>query len=182
MLLRLFLLLCFWSCISAHSVHKRADYSIPQYNQPPERPLFNLNTDRDEGSDAGFPWTRVLGTVGLLAAPVLAAVGLAGVIPVVIGGLRKKRSLPDGEETGLDDMTTRINNIYLAVMNSEECMQRIICEAGGVMKDVTAKDSLFSILGSIAPHSFKKYVHTFKDGAYSKDVTKCQKIKCGLMQ
>jgi len=67
-------------------------------------------------------------------------------------------------------------------MNSEECMQRIICEAGGVMKDVTAKDSLFSILGSIAPHSFKKYVHTFKDGAYSKDVTKCQKIKCGLMQ
>ena len=48
------------------------------------------------------------------------------------------------EVSAMDDLTTRINNIFFAVMESEECMQRIICEAGGVMKDVTAKDSLFT--------------------------------------
>ena len=41
----------------------------------------------------------------------------------------------------LNDVVERVNDIYMSVVESEECMQRIACEVGGLAKDVGLKDN-----------------------------------------
>ncbi len=38
-------------------------------------------------------------------------------------------------------MVDRVNDIYLSVLESEECMERIACEIGGLANDVGLKDN-----------------------------------------
>ena len=41
----------------------------------------------------------------------------------------------------LNDVAERVNDIYMSVVESEECMQRVACEVGGLAKDVGLKDN-----------------------------------------
>jgi len=166
------------------NVVKRSDYSVPSYGDQPAAPVHHAQPVYDHyPQEPAKPFGDF--PVGLLPTILIPPLLILGLSLLFTGrvtvDVRKKRSVEGTEVSAMDDLTTRINNIFFAVMESEECMQRIICEAGGVMKDVTAKDSLFTLVSKFAPGSIKKYLQTFKEGAYSKDVSKCQKIKCGIM-
>ena len=41
----------------------------------------------------------------------------------------------------LADVVERVNDIYMSVVESEECMQRIACEIGGLAEDVGLKEN-----------------------------------------
>ena len=41
----------------------------------------------------------------------------------------------------MTDVVERVNDIYLAVVESEECMERIACEIGGLAADVGLKEN-----------------------------------------
>ena len=41
----------------------------------------------------------------------------------------------------MTDVVERVNDIYTAVVQSEECMERIACEVGGLAADVGLKQS-----------------------------------------
>ena len=41
----------------------------------------------------------------------------------------------------MTDIVERVNDIYMAVVESEECMQRIACEVGGLANDVGLQEN-----------------------------------------
>ena len=45
---------------------------------------------------------------------------------------------PFSESNPVYDLADRVNDIYGAVLESEECMEKIACELGGMAKDLTA--------------------------------------------
>ena len=45
------------------------------------------------------------------------------------------------EANPLVDVAERVNDIYNSVIQSEECMERIACELGGLAGDVGLKES-----------------------------------------
>jgi hypothetical protein len=58
----------------------------------------------------------------------------------------------------MTDVVERVNEIYNSVITSEQCMERIACELGGLASDVGLKESpmakmadLFVISHSILP-------------------------------
>jgi hypothetical protein len=72
------------------------------------------------------------------------------------------------------DVVERVNDIYSAVVQSEECMERIACEIGGLAADVGLTQSpAVKLAGGFLPSKYKNYYKQFQSG---KD---CQKIKCG---
>jgi len=74
----------------------------------------------------------------------------------------------------MTDVVERVNDIYSAVVQSEECMERIACEIGGLAADVGLTQSpAVKLAGGFVPSKYKAYYKQFASG---KD---CQKIKCG---
>jgi hypothetical protein len=60
--------------------------------------------------------------------------------------------------------------MYSAVLRSEECMEKIVCELGGMAKDITP------MTGLVEPFVPAKYTNYYKQFKSGKD---CHKIKCG---
>jgi len=84
---------------------------------------------------------------------------------------RRKRSAEDDTTT---NVVERVNDIYSAVVQSEECMERIACEIGGLAGDVGLKQSpAVQLAAGFVPSKYKSYYKQFTSG---KD---CHKIKCG---
>jgi hypothetical protein len=72
------------------------------------------------------------------------------------------------------DVIERVNEIYTAVVQSEECMEKIACEVGALAGDVGLTQSpALKIAGGFVPSKYKTYYKQFTAG---KD---CHKIKCG---
>merc|ERR1711997_1176991 len=53
---------------------------------------------------------------------------------------RKKRSAAE-DANPMTDVVERVNEIYNSVITSEQCMERIACELGGLASDVGLKES-----------------------------------------
>merc|ERR1739845_321686 len=66
---------------------------------------------------------------------ILALIGLSLLFPTFVSvSARKKR---DAEEANpMTDVVERVNEIYNSVITSEQCMERIACELGGLASDV----------------------------------------------
>jgi len=108
--------------------------------------------------------------------PLLALVGLSLLFPtyVSLSTVRKRRDLQDEDVNPMTDVVERVNDIYSAVIKSEECMERIACEIGGLAADVGLTQSpAVKLAGGFVPSKYKNYYKQFANG---KD---CQKIKCG---
>lgn len=45
------------------------------------------------------------------------------------------------ESSPLNDIVERVNDIYMAVVESEECMERVACEIGGLANDVGLQEN-----------------------------------------
>lgn len=86
--------------------------------------------------------------LGSMIMPLLALAGLGLLIPTVtsLSG-KKKRSVDDGSRAHLGDYAERLERyfkIYRAAVESEECMNRIVCELGDAMSTVRGKSALLT--------------------------------------
>jgi len=106
---------------------------------------------------------------------ILVLTGLSLLFPTFVSltTVRRKRHAED-DVNPMSDVVGRVNDIYSAVVQSEECMERIACEIGGLAADVGLTQSpAIKLAGGFVPSKYKNYYKQFSSG---KD---CQKIKCG---
>jgi len=103
--------------------------------------------------------------------PILILVGLSLLFPTITTvSTRKRRNAV--ESNPVYDLAERVNDIYGAVLQSEECMEKIACELGVMAKDITASP----VAGMITPFVPQKYAHYYKQFTAGAN---CDKIKCG---
>merc|ERR1712109_440516 len=82
---------------------------------------------------------------------------------------RKKRDVDTSS-----DVIERVNEIYTAVVQREECMEKIACEVGALAGDVgLTRNPALKLAEGFMPSKYKTYYKQFVAG---KD---CHKIKCG---
>jgi len=103
-------------------------------------------------------------------AVILAIIGLSLLFPAVVNIERKKRSVAE-ESNPVYDLAERVQDMYRAVERSEECMEKIVCELGGMAKDLNASP-VTGLVEAFIPSKYSNYYKQFRSG---KD---CHKIKC----
>jgi len=106
---------------------------------------------------------------------ILVLTGLSLLFPtfVSLSSVRRKRHAEDVVNP-MTDVVERVNDIYSSVVASEECMERIACEVGGLAADVGLTQSpALKLASGFVPSKYKSYYKQFQSG---KD---CHKIKCG---
>merc|ERR1712210_165562 len=84
---------------------------------------------------------------------------------------RRKREA--GEEPVETKLVERLQDMYLAVIESEECVERIACEVGGIARDAGLDENLVTAASYMVPSKYSKYAKQFASSR------KCEKIKCG---
>jgi len=111
--------------------------------------------------------------ISTLIIPLLVIAGLSLLFPTITTvSVRKRRHAEDVNP--MTDVVERVNDIYTAVVQSEECMERIACEVGGLAADVGLSQSpALRMAEGFVPSKYKTYYKQFASG---KD---CHKIKCG---
>merc|ERR1712130_471279 len=103
-----------------------------------------------EEASAGLDLTSIL-------IPILALLGLSLLFPtfVTINGTgRRKRDVMDEDESTTSNMINRVQDMYMAIMESEECIERVVCELGGLVEDAGYSKQMTRSLELFAP---KKY-------------------------
>ena len=130
-------------------------------------PGQDYSTGSETAAAGGFDLSTLL-------VPILIIAGLALLFPQVVtvpvaGTGRRKREAGDSSE----NLVERMQDIYMAVVESEECMERIACEVGGMAADAGLNKGMTKMAESYVP---KKYQKMMKNFNASKD---CHKIKCG---
>jgi len=121
-------------------------------------------------------------TYGVTAAPdltpiiigILVLTGLSLLFPtyVTLESVRRRRSAGASQDSS-SNLVERVQDIYLAVVESEECMERVACEVGGIAAEAGINKGMFKLAETYVP---KKYQKMMKNFTASKD---CHKIKCG---
>lgn len=115
--------------------------------------------------------------ISVIIIPILIIIGLSLLFPtitsVAVSG-RKKRELGEESSNPLNDVVERVNDIYMSVVESEECMERVACELGGIVGDIGLKEnSMAKMAEAFVPSKYKGYYKQFQSGQ------NCHKIKCG---
>lgn len=110
--------------------------------------------------------------ISVIIIPLLIVLGLSLLFPATVNISTGRKRREAGEASGLLDVVERVNDIYGSVMESEECMERIACEVGGLAADV-GLNQVTRMAEPFAPKKYSKYMKQFSKG---KD---CHKIKCG---
>jgi len=130
------------------------------------------------GYDQGYGETAPAEAGGLdlstLLIPILIIAGLALLFPSVTSvAVRKRRDV--GDENPMNNMIERVQDMYMAVLQSEECMERVACEVGGLAADAGISKSLTRASEAFLPKKYNKMMKNFNHG---KDCSKNN--KCGL--
>jgi hypothetical protein len=143
-------------------------YSEPASSYGEPQPSYGEPAPSYGGEEAALPdLTPII--IGILA-----LIGLSLLFPtfVNVDGRRKKRDA-DGVYS---DVAERVNEIYNSVITSEQCMERIACELGGLASDVGLKESPMAKMADLfVTAKYKPYYKQFKSGQ------NCEKIKCGSL-
>jgi hypothetical protein len=107
--------------------------------------------------------------------PILVLLGLFLLFPstTVVPVARKKRDADD--EISGNSVVERIQDMYMAVLESEECMERVACEVGGLVSDAGVSKKMFKSAEAFVPSKYSKMMKNFNS---AKD---CHKIKCGSL-
>merc|ERR1711973_999890 len=143
----------------------------PSYGAPEASygaPSYGYGT---EEASAGLDLTSIL-------IPILALLGLSLLFPtfVTINGTgRRKRDVMDEDESSSSNMISRVRDMYMAIMESEECIERVVCELGGLVSDAGYSKQMTRSLEMFAPKKYAKMMKSFNNG---KDCTKNN--KCGV--
>jgi len=127
------------------------------------------------GGNSGYGAVAEEGGIdmNMILIPILIIAGLALLFPSVttVAVNRRKRSTEE-EESG-NSLVERVQDIYMAVTESEECMERVVCELGGIAHDAGINTKAISMASAFVPTKYSKMMRHF--GA----TTNCHKIKCG---
>jgi len=83
----------------------------------------------------------------------------------------RKRRAADDSPAG--NMVERLQDMYMALMESEECMERIACEVGGLVTDAGISKSMTKMAGQFVPKKYTKMMKTFNHGKDCKKNNKC---------
>merc|ERR1719184_210825 len=143
-------------------------YEEPAYG-PPEpaygAPAVEYGTAPSYQAEAGLDLTTLI-------IPLLALVGLFLLFPtyVTLTSVRRKREA--AEEPAETKLVERLQDMYLAVIESEECVERIACEIGGIARDAGLDQNLVTAASYMVPTKYTKYAKQFASSR------KCEKIKC----
>jgi len=155
-------------------------YSPPASYEPPAAEYGAPATTYDAPADSygvsyGGYEEETLPDLTPIIVGILVLTGLSLLFPTFVSltTVRRKRHAED-DVNPMTDVVGRVNDIYSAVVQSEECMERIACEIGGLAADVGLTQSpAIKLAGGFVPSKYKNYYKQFASG---KD---CQKIKCG---
>merc|ERR1712060_470424 len=132
------------------------------------------------GYDQGYGETAPAEAGGLdlstLLIPILIIAGLALLFPQVTEvAVNRKRRDVSGDENPMSNMIERVQDMYMAVLQSKECMERVACEVGGLAEDAGISKSLTKASEAFLPKKYNKMMKNFNHG---KDCSKNN--KCGL--
>ena len=128
--------------------------------------------------------------------PLLALLGLFLLFPtyVTLTSVRRKREAIDDSEVSVNavermmdmyqvrakylleifvDLNLKCFFLFQAVIESEECLERVACDVGAMASDAGLDTSLASMASIMVPNKYSKYMKQF---ATAKN---CHKIKCG---
>lgn len=138
-------------------------YSAPAYSAD-VAPAYGADGAVEEGGAGPGLLPIIIG--------ILSLVGLSLLFPtfVSLSTGRRKRSITDGSP--MTDMMSRIQDIYGAVLESEECMEKIACELGALSGDI-GFSPVAKVAESFIPSRYSNYYSQFKSGK------NCDKIQCG---
>merc|ERR1711902_418035 len=116
-------------------------------------------------ADTGLDLTTII-------IPLLALLGLFLLFPtyVTLTTVRRKREAVD--ESSEVSAVARMMDMYQAIMESEECLERVACDVGAMASDAGLDTSLASV---VVPSKYSKLMKQF--GA----AKNCKKIKCGSL-
>lgn len=118
--------------------------------------------------DSGF-------NLSMLIIPILIIAGIALLFPSVqvvpVTANRKRRSAED--EVSGNSLVDRVQDIFMAVMESEECFERVACELGGLANDVGISKNMMTAAAQFVPKKYTKMTKQFNNPK------NCHKIKCG---
>jgi len=163
-------------CVSASlagRVRRDEGYGPPEptYNEP--EPSYDAPVAEYAASAPSYQAEVEPLDLTTLIIPFLAILGLLLLFPnyTTLTSVRRRRETgEEGEPTRLVD---RIQDIYTAVVESEECLERVACEVGAIAKDAGLNNSLATTAAFLVPSKYTKFAKQF---ARSKN---CHKIKCG---
>merc|ERR1712038_1187018 len=146
-------------------------YSAPAPSYGAPEASYGAPSYGYEEASAGLDLTLIL-------IPILALLGLSLLFPtfVTINGTgRRKRDVMDEDESTTSNMINRVQDMYMAIMESEECIERVVCELGGLVEDAGYSKQMTRSLELFAPKKYQKMMKSFNKG---KDCTKNN--KCGI--
>jgi len=147
-----------------------AGYSSPDAGYASPSGGYDYPTDSYGGETA-----TVSGSDGMsmIIIPLLIAAALFLLFPsVTTVPVRKRR---DVDESTTSNMINRVQDMYMAIMESEECIERVVCELGGLVEDAGYSKQMTRSLELFAPKKYQKMMKSFNKG---KDCTKNN--KCGI--
>jgi hypothetical protein len=151
-----------------------AAYEPPAAEYGAPAPAYEAPADSYGVSYGGYE-EETLPDLTPIIVGILVLTGLSLLFPTFVSltTVRRKRHAED-DVNPMTEVVGRVNDIYSAVVQSEECMERIACEVGGLAADVGLTQSpAIKLAGGFVPSKYKNYYKQFASG---KD---CQKIKCG---
>lgn len=156
-----------------HVAAPSAGYSEPAQSSGYAAPAASYSSGSGSGYETSayqsdeepFPLTALI-------IPLLIIAGLSLLFPTITSvAVRRKRDL---EETSpMTEVLDRVNDIYMSVVESEECMERIACEAGGLAADFGLNSKYAKLADPFVSAKYKTYYQRFTSGQ------NCHKIKCG---
>lgn len=177
-----------------YSAAAASSYSAPAYEQPSayaapstgyEQPAAGYEQPYDQSYAAPTSYGQTYETpvaaapaagpnLGLIIIPLLIVAGLALLFPSTTTVTVRRKRDTEGESSP-NSLMERVQDIYASVLESEECLERVACEVGGLVEDMGVNKSMFSVAEPFVPTKYSKYVKKFASG---KD---CRKIKCGSL-
>merc|ERR1712072_1008033 len=125
----------------------------------------------DAASAEGFEVAEAENGMSMIIVPLLIAAALFLLFPSVREAAVRKRR--EADESPAVNMVERVQDMYMALMESEECMERIACEVGGLVSDAGISKSMAKMAGQFVPKKYAKMMKTFNHGKDCKKNNKC---------
>jgi len=146
-----------------------AGYGTPDYDTG----YYGTGQGYDVAPQEGYEVAEAENGMSMIIVPLLIAAALFLLFPstrTVAVNSRKRREADDSPAA---NMVERVQDMYMALMESEECMERIACEVGGLVADAGISKSMTKMAGQFVPKKYSKMMKTFNHGKDCKKNNKC---------
>lgn len=120
----------------------------------------------------GYEVAEAENGMSMIIIPLLIAAALFLLFPSV-RNVEVKRKRREADDSPAANMVERVQDMYMALMESEECMERIACEVGGLVSDAGISKSMTKMAGQFVPKKYTKMMKTFNHGKDCKKNNKC---------